>query len=349
MGYDRSASGDPDSQGFGGTAQGGGTLRGFGVADSYNDHNTLSGDAQAVIDNMRRQMADAGYTNAQINSEISAYMGRKDYAGMGPVEGFRAGMNLWNDSQMTVNTRDLGLPFSKDIPLQQMVGSQVMGGGLMYPAAGALLGAAGAIGGQYPGPVDDAGNPLGTEYSDPDHASGSYQYPKQGHTDPYGNLYTSAQQQQQGEQALQQAVQQQVSSLPGMGSLGQYLSGMGISSDPAGAVYRNKLTGQTAPLGARLTPQDMTSTILGGMMKQGEQPVGSDALINSAYAQQFGRAPDQEGFNYWKSQLDSGALAPDQLGQAIADAGKNWEVDSSLKSGFTPLDTGRFLGGNYGG
>lgn len=69
----------------------------------------------------------------------------------------------------------------------------------------------------------------------------------------------------------------------------------------------------------------------------------------SAYRQALGRNPEQEGFQYWKSEAQSQGLTADELRQAITTAAAKEQAQRNITGGFTQMELAALEADPYGG
>lgn len=118
-----------------------------------------------------------------------------------------------------------------------------------------------------------------------------------------------------------------------------YQTQLGRAPDPEGAAYWQ------SRLNAGATPEQLRTEFARSL--EGQNILTQ--AITSAYRQELGRNPEQEGYQYWQSSALNEALTPDQIRQAVAAAAAAEQAQRNITGGFTEMQLAALEADPYGG
>lgn len=118
-----------------------------------------------------------------------------------------------------------------------------------------------------------------------------------------------------------------------------YAEQLGRAPDPEGAAY------WSSQLAGGASPEAVRSAIAQSL--EGQNLLTQ--AITSAYRQELGRNPEQEGYQYWQSAALNDALSAQQIRDAIAAAAVKEQAERGITGGFTEMQLAGLEADPYGG
>ena len=118
-----------------------------------------------------------------------------------------------------------------------------------------------------------------------------------------------------------------------------YAEQLGRAPDPEGAAY------WSSQLASGASPEAVRSAIAQSL--EGQNLLTQ--AITSAYRQELGRNPEQEGYQYWQSAALNDALSAQQIRDAIAAAAVKEQAERGITGGFTEMQLAGLEADPYGG